>query len=893
MVTTSFRRGNFLVALILLTSLTFFQGCTSNLGSNSSTDGSSSQNSNSTNNSSSGNPNFFAALQPGTVVAKFEVENPPTSMSTFILHGTMPIPAHGFPSADGKIPFAIVDIDGTLKPAQVNIATRYANAALDGADVVELMAEVHRDFAKAIDAQVTYEVQYSPYPFNATLPPSNASAAQFHSLLPGQTAEVKTLLVDPNAILLRAEDYDGNVYEANLLRGQDSSTPGDFGAVSATYRTVETMQLVKPASSNPSGCTAYPHLFMVHSYLNTLANEKLIKLQLRISNGWSNRNSGTTIDNQLGGVFIKYIHLYVPQGWNVVQEPVDPSFSNQNLASTPTHNIVELVKARSDGKMIFIKHREIIERTLAITPIGTESHAVDILQQYGLGFIMAGNNSSNTPLFSWQNPLTGRFNPMRLRLTSEAHIRTALRNQYNTDLGSVNQTDSLLWHVITGNASSNAPGGGDFKYAAMDAVHKKWGEYGGFTGGANIEQNPGVGVVGAATRNAYRYHEVNHRMISDRHATAYYDQDGTSAAPEEWLNGNTLTVDFYDGVQSGDPFGDNAINQCMYNYIIANSQDPWYRTFAEGYAAIDSQHQIRYLFNLSTLVWLGNSWLAKDDLIRDAEYEHFSYHHYNGTNGSPTDLLGDFVAAQNNPHHAAAWGRGQAWIWFAMSGAYSVANDAWRQLKLPYFQMLADTAELVQIDCNPVYDGGLLTKKSGNSKILPGTNETYWRIQQWEEMLILNSLRAVNEAVLRDVDNTRVGKISTAIRHSANAMLLGDLSNILTQGPSNHLAVAYQTGPFVPFCSLNDVTPAPNDDWHSQWQVVGQAPFPFNTFYSMHHYGLAYQVTGDSTYLQKAVWFKNTTDLNGLMNWAVNQGTSNLENNLNLLAAVRSALGVE
>jgi hypothetical protein len=96
------------------------------------------------------------------------------------------------------------------------------------------------------------------------------------------------------------------------------------------------------------------------------------------------------------------------------------------------------------------------------------------------------------------------------------------------------------------------------------------------------------------------------------------------------------------------------------------------------------------------------------------------------------------------PHQAFWAGRDSAWQLDAMNAAYSLApstDGSWRQLKRPWYELWLETAALGQIDCSRAYPGGFMTRKSGNDKVLPGTGETYFRIQTWEELLVRMGLK--------------------------------------------------------------------------------------------------------------------------------------------------------
>src|SRR4051794_15451775 len=102
-----------------------------------------------------------AQSTPDDTVAVFELGAP--AESTFILHGTLPIPPRVFPNGDAMDAFQIIGWDGKVVTAQAEIVSRYPSPS-DGADVVEVLARVKRPAGAHVGERIQYTVLKRPHP---------------------------------------------------------------------------------------------------------------------------------------------------------------------------------------------------------------------------------------------------------------------------------------------------------------------------------------------------------------------------------------------------------------------------------------------------------------------------------------------------------------------------------------------------------------------------------------------------------------------------------------------------------------------------------------------------------------------------------------------------------
>jgi hypothetical protein len=225
------------------------------------------------------------------------LETPLTSDDSFVLHGTLPVPARTFPRVDGLAPFTILDFDGVPLPTQLEVVSRYPRPS-DGADVVELLARVRRDPSLAPGTYARYEVVLDPHAPDATAGPGAPGALD---LLQGPQLvrpSVAALLADPRSIEIVAYDCFGNRYDLAPLDGTGVMRRERYGVAQTELRSYGNLD-PSPPVAGPSG--TLPHLLGVHAYISTFADEEFLGLDLRFHNGHSGRDPSTEADGAVPG----------------------------------------------------------------------------------------------------------------------------------------------------------------------------------------------------------------------------------------------------------------------------------------------------------------------------------------------------------------------------------------------------------------------------------------------------------------------------------------------------------------------------------------------------------------------------------------------------------------
>ncbi len=700
----------------------------------------------------------------GDVVGTLEVAAP--SITPFTLRGTLPVPAASYVEPSSSVPFKVRQPDGTLIAAQVATVTRWPRAG-DGADVVEILAQVERPAGVAPGARVRYDVVYDPHGPGVCHP----------------SLQVDELLATPEALLMRTRDVFGNEYRADLYAdARGGSLVGSAralkrGRAAAEVATHEVLLPVAPAS----GPTAtLPHLMGIHAYVTRWTGEDFISVDLRVHNGFSGRSATTTDDNPLRKVYFDALELSVPAGWTVIEATENP-YSGPNTIEGG-RNVKALVKAIDGGALHVLQPMAQLERRLVVARAGYEARALAFLREEGLGFCRRGTNAGGMELFSWWNPLTGRWFAQRHALPDlGAHNEASLR-----------ATLSGQWAQYDAQVRTGSTGLHPVESVNLGWAHP-WGiQPGGMVSGSEIFLYDGLDVAQAASVDGVRLNQLRLRMYTDRQPNVMFNHDGRHARWSEWVvnapGGSYLPVWWYNApmLWASDPFGFNSASSHQVDAVAAAGRRPWYEDELAGYEPIDWQHLVRYTRSAKTLVWLDNDTLAKEDLRAQAEGFLFGY------SNLPQDLYGNIIPTgmlamrnfvENHPGKGVAYGRGESWGLDAVMCAYSIESDAWRASLLPWCQNLVLMLERGQASC------------SGVIQASPQYNvfDSQYRCRQSIEAAIMeNALVGLRETVLDGVDTVSKGKLNEVLRRAFYAMVSPYVWSSVHRGPWAMMAV----GPF-------------------------------------------------------------------------------------------------
>jgi len=788
--------------------------------------------------------------QQTRVVAVLETRRP--SVIEFLLRGTLPVPRGTFPRPDGLNPFTILDYDGRPLVTQVEIVSRYTREE-DGADVVELLARVHRDPALAPKAPARYSVVlFHPNP------------PEFDALDP-VPQEVDDLILDPNALEVATYDCFGNRYVSRPFTISNRVIL-HHGPVHAEARTYQNM------TARVGAPRALPHFFGVHAYVSWSRESSSVGLELRFHNAHDGHDTTSALDDPLDKVYFQRVEVAMPEGWVLLQDFDDPLFGRERLNNG--RRIVELVEGDPGGNMHVMRWGGQFHRRMVLAPnrSGAVRAARAQLEGAGRAFCTRGFDALGREYWSWWNADTSRYFPQRHQLPLLDHLgRAALESEVDGEL------DFLAGHLADGTGVGNYP----IATRRLGWGHPYGVAYGGMTGGLEINCYDGIVAAAAATPSGYRLYTALHRMQSDRQPNALYEIDGSPASVEEWVieNGTTDYVPFEHFVVplvSGsrpDPFGVKSAPRFQVDYVQANGLQPSYESMHLLYDPYDYQHFVRYTRAAKVLAWLANDSLAKDDLRMQAENFHLSFHsNANNVFGAAqgSGLLSLTRAVHNTPGKGFQYGRGEAWGMDCATAVYSLADEGWRARKLPWFMRQVQLVLEGQASCSGFIQAAV------SPKALDGK---YHARQMIEQSITENAFVGLHESVFRDSHPGFAAMIRDILDGSLRAFISPMAWFPGQPGPWRFTGVGPLNRAQPVWCSRAQM---PNDAW-----TAGDR----ETYQDWSSFAYGYELTRDPVFLEFARIQIGATSQADLLARLKNNGTSNLQNQAALLALMEREFG--
>ncbi|MCZ6599073.1 MAG: hypothetical protein O7B99_15655 [Planctomycetota bacterium] len=797
-------------------------------------------------------------LEAGDTVALLAFEIP--FADEVLLRGTVPVPP-GTWSGDGDLPLAVLDHDDAVLPTQLEVVSRYPSAA-DGAAVVEVLARVPGGLDHVVGESVRYRVALVGH---ADVP--DPGEAGVEDLIDGPLEvpdSVEDLLVMSQAFAIEATDVFGNIYTCNPTDGTGVKKLLRHGVAAAELKVSQVMTPFAAAGSEEEA--PLPHFLGVNAYLSTLSGEELVILDLRFHNGHSGNDKTTDLDDPLGKIYFRSVNIWLPEGWVVVQDFVDPFLdypvSGEGFVLNP------LVKPNPDGSMHVMTWLGQFNRRLAIARAENWERAQKILRGAGLGVAQRGfDPDQGREYWSWWNAETARWFPQSHVLPSLAHLGVdAIRQEIADDL------EVVKMHLEDGTGLGSYP----VTDEVLGWAHPYGVPYGGMAGGAEIHIVDGVRAVEIATPEGYQLFRILHRMQSDRMPNAFLDVDGEPTSVESWLvqpgDGRDYVPfeHFMVPIGSSDPFGLGDAPTHQVEYVEANGLQPPYENDLLSYNPHDYQHFIRYTRSAKVLAWLANDSLAKDDLRMQAENFNLSYHqHFNSEAGftQSTGLRWDLDYVAEHPATGFPFGRGEGWGLDCMNAAYATADEEWRATKRPWFDVVAELLADGQASCS-----GFI-----QAQVTPAFFEGEYRgRQQIEQSILENAFLGLIETVYRGEDTARTSMLEEVLRRSLWSMISDMAWSEEKTGPWARTAVGPEDLTLPVWCSFSEMPADGHTDWTDEYQN-----------WSSFAYG--FELTGDPAFLDFAAQQAGGGDLLFALESA---GTDNLFNKSALLALMQQLQGV-
>lgn len=749
-------------------------------------------------------PPALAQFTIGQPLGQFELEAVPGA-TRFLLRGTMPIPKGAYLPGQPLTPFAIVDTTGETLVTQIDAVTTYPDPT-DGADVVEVQALVTMPEDAQPGQRLRFPVVHRPHrPVDFLV-----------------SDDIAALVEQPGRLTLKAWDFAGNLYEADLSPN-DSTTFLQRGPLTQVVRTHVTLMPVNPISIGAPTDTL-PHLMGAHAYFRVRAREPFVELDLRIHNGHSGHDPTDPSDDALGEIFFKRIELWTPREYTTLQEFDDPQ--SGPYGTFGDRKAYWIVSGSSEYPVHYMPQQSQFVRKYAIVRNDRVPRALKYLQARDVAFIRRGeSNVTGEELWSWHNDHTSNYFTQDIRLPRLDHMPPETFREAHAA-----QLDFLKSKVLAGT--------GDEYPVIVERLGwaHPWGyPHGGLAGGTEIYQYDGLRTVEGASRKGLSRLRLRAQMLTDRNPVALYNGDGEISEVEDWVkngpNGPYLDCWYFlrpilEGTQQ-DPFGFTTSPSHQRDHIAAQGWRPPYYDQLRVFNPTDFQHFTRYNAPMKALIWLSNDPVAKDQMRMQAEAFRLSYNTYDNTPAGlyiGTGLKYDILFAQDYPHAGMGYGRGEGWGTEAMTAVYAFADQAWRDQMRPWFEQIIDMLDAGQSDCTGIIHSQVQSQ---------GFDGHYRQKQNTEQVIVENAMMGMRQTVFRDVDPARVDVIDAMLTDSFLGGIVSPAWSFTLHGPWGRLAVSDPDPASPLFCTA--IPPdgqAPWRDNHQSWsslafgfRMLGQSVF--------------------------------------------------------------------
>ncbi|MEZ5975276.1 MAG: hypothetical protein R3E96_10675 [Planctomycetota bacterium] len=375
--------------------------------------------------------------------------------------------------------------------------------------------------------------------------------------------------------------------------------------------------------------------------------------------------------------------------------------------------------------------------------------------------------------WSWWNSETARYYPQNHVLPKLDYLdELALKERLRGDL------ERFETQLASG-SSGNYP----MVFPRLGWAHPWNTQYGGTTGGDEIETFSGVETAWTASRAGLRLSQLRMGAMVDRQPQVLFDKNGNHTTYQslvEYPEGRPPYVPlwFYNVPSPGDEVFPFASAPSFQEEFVANqSMIPAYAGDLKGFMPCDYQHFIRYTHDLKTNAWLSNDALSKELLLAAAENHRLSFHEYPNSNYDhvqPTGLLNALRTVQQHPGLGAPIGRAEAWGVDCSIAVYAMGDDELRARYRPWFDNIATVYEQGQSTCT----GNLMSYYISNH-----FGGLYRVRQAMENAFLENTAMGLITSVYRSVDDDRADSLEQVLVASVRSTLTGRFFNEAESAP--------------------------------------------------------------------------------------------------------------
>jgi hypothetical protein len=345
--------------------------------------------------------------------------------------------------------------------------------------------------------------------------------------------------------------------------------------------------------------------------------------------------------------FFASAQLVPPEGASVVYGMPEPQAQGAHI-----------VPPRADGKLNFIEQRGRREFRIAIAAKGHDQEARSAL--IGQGFGVAS---------TWTS--VPAYQPQQLALPDLAHLGPQLAQQARGAWSQISKAVANGTSFGIGTIPGLAPGERNAQGTRVGFRHAFGAKYGGITGGGMVDQWRGMELAQSGEPQSLLALQLEHRMLSDRHAVGLYTADGDAIRPEDFVDaqGKPLGNWSLSPVDGRFDSGKDGAFKLASERELGVAAEKVPDDYAEllSYAPIDYQHGIRRWSSSITLAWLSNDMIARREITLNARL-------WCAGMWSQGRLDQELAHDEATPGHGTDWGRAHGWGWHLTAAAYAIAN---------------------------------------------------------------------------------------------------------------------------------------------------------------------------------------------------------------------------
>lgn len=382
-----------------------------------------------------------------------------------------------------------------------------------------------------------------------------------------------------------------------------------------------------------------------HVWIQVLDGESYVGLTLLLHTGFAN--------NPVPDLYFEELALETLDGLQLVSAWHQPQMGAPVEADDPLRTRWPLVMhTLGDGSAHLWPQRQPLVLRLALCPAGGEARALELVR--GAGFGAARNGEG----WSYTDPTCGGVFAQAFPADGVAHLGNleararGLRDQY---LGAI-AAGAKLGNGVTVNAPR-----GPWTTHGVD--------YGGMTGGTEIEGGEGLTLLQGGEHAELAYYYGRQSCLASRMRIALFEDNGRPIRLEDYATANgTLPFVIFSG--RIDPKKDQ-----RFGFHLAQGPKPavlpWYDSSYRAVQSIDAQHGVRFTGTQKALAFGANDPVAR--MLLRLAVENWRGELWDGPGGPLRSMA---QAATSSPNRGLPYGRGQAWIADAVASLCALSRPA-------------------------------------------------------------------------------------------------------------------------------------------------------------------------------------------------------------------------